>query len=273
MEAKLINYLPLVVNTALDAGSEILRVYGSDISVEWKEDLSPLTEADRKAHQIIETALSSTGIPVLSEEGEKIAFSERHNWERFWLVDPLDGTRQFINRSGDFTVNIALIEAGVPVLGVIYAPLRGTLYYGSEGTGSFKLEGLKAGGRLDWTALTGTARQLPFRNGRRPYSVVASQYLSGPETEAFIELKRKQYGKVETTSVGSSLKICLVAEGSADVYPRLAPTMEWDTAAGHAIARFAGCRVYDHVTQAELSYNKENLRNPWFIVERPALAS
>ncbi|QEC52162.1 3'(2'),5'-bisphosphate nucleotidase [Anseongella ginsenosidimutans] len=267
------NYLPLIINAALNAGSEILNVYRSEISVEWKADLSPLTEADRRAHSIIETALLTTGIPVLSEEGEAIAFSDRNDWERFWMVDPLDGTRQFISRSGDFTVNIALIEGGRPVLGVIYAPLRGTLYYGSEGTGSFKLEGIRPGMPLDWPVITGSARQLPFRNGRRSYSIVAGQYFSGPETEAFIELKRKQYGKVETTSVGSSLKICLVAEGSADVYPRLAPTMEWDTAAGHAIAKFAGCRVYDHATNAELSYNKENLRNPWFIVERPDFAA
>ncbi len=273
-QERLESYIPLTVRVALEAGAEILRVYRTQITVELKEDLTPLTEADRAAHRVIEAGLRGTGIPVLSEEGEPVAFSKRHQWERFWLVDPLDGTRQFIGRSGDFTVNIALIENGKPILGVIYAPLRDTLYFGSELTGSFRLDRAREANSAGWASLRTSSQRLPLQSGpNQAYSIVAAQYMAGPETEAFIESKRKQYKQVETTSVGSSLKICLVAEGTADVYPRLAPTMEWDTAAGHAIARFAGCRIYDHRTQTELVYNKENLRNPWFIVERPVLAA
>lgn len=263
--------LQLAINAALAAGSEILRVYRSAFSVDWKADASPVTMADRRAHRIIECALLETGIPVLSEEGEIPAFSGRKDWKHYWLVDPLDGTRQFVDRNGEFTVNIALIEAGRPVLGVIYAPLRDDLYYGSESTGSFKLEGAGSRSPFEFPALAAMARSLPFHNDSNTYSIVAGQYQTNPETKAFIARKREQFGEIETTSVGSSLKMCLVAEGTADIYPRLAPTMEWDTAAGHAIAKFAGCRVYDHRTNTELIYNKEILRNPWFIVERPAL--
>lgn len=294
-------YLSLAITAALRAGSEILDVYtGTEIAVDLKDDRSPLTEADRRAHRVIEATLSggadaadapgAPSIPILSEEGKSIPYPERSGWDLFWLVDPLDGTKEFIKRNGEFTVNIALIRKGVPILGVIYVPVKRTLYFASEEAGSFKLEDVQpemaaaprpADARelhpvsLPQSAslqdLITQARKLPEHNGRTAYTVVASRSHLSPETEVIIAEKREQHGGVEIASMGSSLKLCMVAEGSADIYPRLAPTMEWDTAAGHAIASFAGCRVYDHHTRAGLRYNKENLLNPWFIVERSVL--
>lgn len=289
------NNLSLSIIAALRAGVEILQVYKSEIAVELKDDRSPLTEADRRAHEVIQETLAATGIPLLSEEGKAIPYEERSAWERFWLVDPLDGTKEFIKRNGEFTVNIALMEKGAPVLGVVYAPVMNTLYYGSEDAGSFKLDNVPAESGLAnlyketakaladaahnaseaqqqaWETAMGIGNApagLPLQQAGRPYTVVASRSHRSPETEAIIDEKKQQHGNVEIASMGSSLKICLVAEGAADIYPRLAPTMEWDTAAGHAVARFAGCRVYEPESGAELRYNKENLLNPWFIVER-----
>jgi 3'(2'), 5'-bisphosphate nucleotidase len=263
-------YLSQCIRAALQAGVEILEVYrSSDLEVEFKSDQSPLTEADKRSHNKILELLSHTNIPFLSEEGDQITYEERRIWERFWLIDPLDGTKEFIKRNGEFTVNIALIEDGIPILGVVYVPVKNTLYFGSSETGSYKLilgehESLPE----DIQQWINKAQKLTEAKQERHYTIVASRSHLSPETEQFIDEKKKLHGEINIISAGSSLKLCLVAEGSANVYPRLAPTMEWDTAAGHAVAKFAGCKVHDFKTGDELRYNKEDLHNPWFVVER-----
>lgn len=261
-------HLLVAVKAALSAAYDILQVYNSDIAVELKPDQSPLTEADRRSHKVINAILQDTIIPLLSEEGKKIPFKERENWTQFWLIDPLDGTKEFIKRNGEFTVNIALIENRFPVLGVVYVPVKGILYFGSQEVGSYKLTiGPDESISEDVQELIKKAEKLKGKNNNGPYTIVASRSHLSPETEDFISSKKNEYGDVEIISAGSSLKLCLVAEGIANVYPRLAPTMEWDTAAGHAVAKFAGCKVIDYQTGEELQYNKKDLHNPWFIVE------
>lgn len=258
--------LSVAIHAAIEGGKQILDVYQQDFSVFTKEDNSPLTEADRRAHEVIKDILQPTDIPLLSEEGKLTAYDERKDWTEFWLVDPLDGTKEFIKKNGEFTVNIALIQNGTPVMGVVYVPVTNKLYYGSE-EGSYCIE-LTDAYENDVDNLSANASKLPLLSESNTYTIVASRSHNTPETEDFIEGKRKQFGEVDTISAGSSLKLCLVAEGKANVYPRLAPTMEWDTAAGHGVAKFAGCEVYNFKTGAELEYNKENLLNPWFVVER-----
>jgi len=249
-----------------------MEVYSESITVEFKDDRSPLTAADRRAHAIIFKRLTETKLPILSEEGKSIPFEERKNWSRFWLVDPLDGTKEFIKRNGEFTVNIALIDANKPVAGVIYVPATGNLYYGSVDNGSFKVEKAKnyvVPGISDtelYSKLNADAVQLPNIRPERPFTVVASRSHLSDDTTSFIDSLKKKHGNLAFISKGSSLKICMVAEGDADVYPRLAPTMEWDTAAGHAIAIGAGCQVTVWPDGNELLYNKENLLNPFFVV-------
>lgn len=264
-------YLGAAIKAAIEGGKQILDIYNQDFSVYTKEDNSPLTEADRRAHEVIKEILEPTGLPLLSEEGKMILYAEREHWSQFWLVDPLDGTKEFIKKNGEFTVNIALIQNGKPVLGVVYVPVTGRLYWGNEGKGSYMID-IKQGDTVNeaesWYK---KAYRLPLQTSETGYSIVASRSHNTPETEAFIEEKRKQHGHVNLISAGSSLKLCLVAEGKAQVYPRLAPTMEWDTAAGHAVAAFAGCNVYNFETKTELAYNKEDLLNPSFVVERKEL--
>lgn len=260
------NLLHLSVKAAVEAGKQILEVYNQDFSVELKSDNSPLTIADKKSHEVIKAALADTGLPLLSEEGKQMAYNERNQWDTFWLVDPLDGTKEFIKKNGEFTVNIALVKNGSPVLGVVYVPVTGVLYFGAEGIGSFSLE--VNGNIEDAETLLSSAAVLPANAEPAVYTIVASRSHNTPETEVFIESKRREHGTVDLVSSGSSIKLCLVAEGKAQVYPRLAPTMEWDTAAGHAVAKFAGCSVYNYETKQEVVYNKENLLNPWFVVER-----
>ncbi|HEY0652211.1 MAG TPA: 3'(2'),5'-bisphosphate nucleotidase CysQ [Chryseosolibacter sp.] len=246
--------LPLAIHAAELASAEILSVYESgDFQAEAKGDNSPLTIADKRAHRVIEKELQQTGLPLLSEEGRSIPYEERKNWDYFWLVDPLDGTKEFLKRNGEFTVNIALIHQGVPVLGVVGIPVSGELFYASSGNGVK----LRRGGEV---------RSLPAKTpcdlGQSGLRVVASRSHMNAETEEFI-------GKLKDptlVSKGSSLKFLLLVEGQADVYPRYAPTMEWDTAAAHAIVREAGLQVLQAGTESELSYNKPDLLNPYFIV-------
>ena len=259
--------LYVAIQAAIEGGKQILDVYQQDFSVYTKEDNSPLTEADKRAHEVIKDILQPTNLPLLSEEGKTSPYAERKDWSKFWLVDPLDGTKEFIKKNGEFTVNIALIKNGTPVLGVVYVPVTGMLYFGYEGKGSYCIS-VNDGNATDIEALENEALQLPLDSDSDIYTVVASRSHNTPETEDFISLKREKHGEVNMVSAGSSIKLCLVAEGKAQVYPRLAPTMEWDTAAGHAVAKFAGCKVYNFKTNTELEYNKENLLNPWFVVER-----
>lgn len=249
--------LATAIQAALDAGRDIMEIYDdpeADLGIERKADNSPLTRADKTAHARIMTYLEPTGIPVLSEEGAHLPFDERRTWQRLWIVDPLDGTKEFIKRNGEFTVNIALVEDGSPVMGVIYVPVKQQLYYGIVGEGATKEE-------------DGVRSSLPLPASERAFTVVASRSHLSAETADFIDNLRREHPNLELVSSGSSLKICLVAEGRADIYPRHAPTMEWDTAAGDAIARAAGREVVDAMTDEPLRYNKEDLHNPWFVVE------
>jgi len=259
--------LRLAILSAIKAGEEILKVYNEEeTEVEFKPDNSPLTKADKNAHLAIVEGLRKSGLPVLSEEGRAIPYGERSGWELFWLIDPLDGTKEFIKKNGEFTVNIALIALDTPVLGVVYVPVTGVLYFASEETGSYKIQIGKDFSEADLENLTGKAESLIDSQYPTIYTIVASRSHSTKETEEFVCKKEKEMGSVELISAGSSLKLCLVAERKAHIYPRLAPTMEWDTAAGHAVAHYSNCKVYNYETGHELKYNKENMLNPWFVV-------
>ena len=251
---------------AIEAGKAVLEIYNSeDFNVEFKGDGSPLTRADKAANDVIAKGLTEhfPNIPVLSEEGKSIPYQERKHWDKFFLVDPLDGTKEFIKRNGEFTVNIALIENGSPIAGVVYAPVLGKLYGCSFDSATSRWQ-LAAG---DWQLAPNP--QHPEASTQKPaLKIVASRSHISAKTEAFIEKMREKHNDVELVSMGSSLKICLVAEGRADVYPRLGPTMEWDTAAAHAIALAAGCEVLEFDSNKPLVYNKENLLNPYFLVRR-----
>ncbi len=248
-----------VLSTAYDAGKTILDIYASpDFEVEIKSNKSPLTKADKASHDIIENGLrliSDNDIPILSEEGKEIAYSTRRGWHEYWLIDPLDGTKEFIKRNGEFTVNIALIRENTPVFGVVYAPVLDLCYYGGLDLGSWKIENQKKEKILSEPVESDVL------------TVVASRSHMTDETRDYIEGLRAVFPVIETKSSGSSLKLCMVADGQADVYPRLAPTMEWDTAAADAVCRAAGCRVVQYENDEHLLYNKENLLNPWFIVK------
>tara|TARA_Y100000991_G_scaffold84686_1_gene63923 strand:+ start:3956 stop:4720 length:765 start_codon:yes stop_codon:yes gene_type:complete len=252
-KAKENNCLKIAKEAAKKAGDKILQIYGEEFSVSYKEDKSPLTIADQKANDIIESYLLKTNIPILSEEGNRTEYKDRKNWNLLWIVDPLDGTKEFVKRNGEFTVNIALVKNGKPILGVVFAPVKGWLYYGSP-NGSYR--------EFDKKKV-----KLPLNNKSTSFKVVGSRSHQSPETKEYFDDIRKRKKNVEIVSMGSSIKICLVAEGSADVYPRFAPTMEWDTAAGHAIAKYAGKKLIDLKTNQEMVYNRERLTNNWFIVE------
>lgn len=260
------NLFCIAIKAALDAGRAILALYSGSIHVEIKDDHSPVTAADKAAHQVILQALTATGLPILSEEGKQIAYEERKRWKRYWLVDPLDGTREFISRNGEFTVNIALMEEDRPVAGVIYAPVPDLLYAGDVPDKDFycmpdasRLRP-EAFQRMEDFRLTAPAR--PTDGSVR---VVASRSHRTPETDAFIETLGRTHGTASLVSAGSSLKFCLVAEGKADLYPRFGRTMEWDVAAGHAILLSVGKDVRTYPEGSEFPYNKPDLGNGWFL--------
>lgn len=258
-------YLMTAVQAALSAGSAISAIYRSGFTITEKEDLTPLTEADLAAHRIILEALSPGGELIISEEGRS-AGQEEMNPGSFWLVDPLDGTKEFIRRNGEFTVNIAFIESQRPVLGVIYAPVMDMLYFGLEGSGAFAVR--KASRQcppvISYDTLLAKSVTLKCGPQKTVLTVAASRSHFSPETGSLIK-KLESGFRVKLLSKGSSLKLTAVAEGSADVYPRLAPTMEWDTAAGDAILRAAGgsCRIYPEGTL--MTYQKPGFRNPSFV--------
>lgn len=260
--------LDLVIKASIEAGEEILEIYNTEFSVELKDDKSPLTKADTKSNNVITRYLNQLDIPILSEEGKDIDYEERKDWKQFWLVDPLDGTKEFIKRNGEFTVNIALIEDRIPVMGVIYVPVLDILYFGYENGGSYKLENARTKEYKNIVDLVAQSMKLPIPQGDRPFTAVGSKSHMNEETEEFINSQKEIHGEIQIMSRGSSIKLCMVAEGKADIYPRYAPTMEWDTGAGHAIAKFSGSDVFKANTNEELEYNKENLKNPWFLVKR-----
>jgi 3'(2'), 5'-bisphosphate nucleotidase len=245
--------LPVAIQAADAANKEILKVYNSaDFQTELKDDRSPVTLADRSAHEVIAKSLTKTGIPILSEEGKTIPYSERKSWECFWLVDPLDGTKEFLKRNDEFTVNIALIMNEEPVLGVVTIPVTGDVYYATKGEGAFH--------RLN-DVVTPLEKRKPADLNKTGLRVVASRSHMNEETTTFIQ----QLKEPKLISAGSSLKFIAVAKGEADLYPRYIPCMEWDTAAADVIVREVGLSVVDIINKQPLSYNKENLLNPFFI--------
>jgi 3'(2'), 5'-bisphosphate nucleotidase len=257
--------LKTAITAALEAGKAILEIYHSgDFEVELKGDNSPLTKADVASHNVIMLYLGKTDIPVLSEEGKSIPYPKRKDWKQLWIVDPIDGTKEFIKRNGEFTVNIALIENQKAALGVIFVPVSGELYFSSTALGAFKvLVNLES---YDVNVLLKEGVKLPIERDDKAFTIVASRSHMSVETENYVSEMREKHGYVNLISKGSSLKLCMVAEGQADCYPRFAPTMEWDTAAGQAICEHAGFEVIDWETKEPMLYNREDLLNHWFLV-------
>ncbi len=234
---------------ALNAGAEIIKIYESgDFSIESKSDNSPLTLADKASHKAIVEELAHTNIPILSEEGKEVQYQERKDWEYFWMIDPLDGTKEFIKKNGEFTVNIALIHRNKPVLGVVYTPVLKDLFTAIKGEGA-----TKNGEKISVNQ---------FSKPDKGLKVVASRSHLNEDTQAFLD----ELNKPEIVSKGSSLKLLMVAEGVADLYPRYAPTMEWDTAAAQIVVEEAGGRVLIKDSEEAVNYNKKNLLNPYFLV-------
>ena len=258
--------LTTAIEAALEAGKVILEIYKSDdFEVEVKGDNSPLTKADKASHNTLVYYLEKTGVPILSEEGKEIPFKERKDWKQLWILDPIDGTKEFIKRNGEFTVNIALVAEQRTVLGVIFVPALGDLYFSTLALGSFKINiDLKS---YSIENILETADKLPLEREDKTFTIVASRSHMSAETEGYVTEMKAKHGTVNLISKGSSLKLCMVAEGTADCYPRFAPTMEWDTAAGQAICEHAGFKVIDLNTKKDMMYNKEELLNKWFLVK------
>jgi len=274
----------IAISAANEAGKAILAIYSKGFAVEYKKDNSPLTDADCAANKIIRYKLSKTPYPIISEENKQISYGQRKNWDKYWLVDPIDGTKEFIKRNGEFTVNIAFIENGKPILGVVFLPVMSTYYLG-DNNGAFKaISGIHFKSIDDLLFKINSnydkLQQIYVSNNiKESLKVVASKSHFNDATMNFISELEDFYGKAKYISKGSSLKLCMVAEGLADFYPRIAPTCEWDTAAAHAVVDAAGGSVliYDDKINAkeyyknnkllsELSYNKANILNPYFIV-------
>jgi 3'(2'), 5'-bisphosphate nucleotidase len=245
--------LDLIRAIAVEAGDEVMKIYQRDFHIEYKEDSSPLTEADLKANDIICSKLHKLypHIPILSEENQEIPYEQRKSWEYFWCIDPIDGTKEFIKKNGEFTINIALIHKNTPVLGVVYAPALDKIYSAKKGDGAFFNQQL-----------------LPLHTNKKPkeqLTILTSKSHLSEQTIDYI--KSLNVKSIEQRAIGSSLKICMVASGEADMYPKIGPTMEWDTAAGDAIVRECEKMIYNFDTEKPLLYNKENLLNPSFIVK------
>lgn len=253
-----------IENIARKSANAIMEIYKRDFHIDYKDDKSPLTEADLKSNEIICSALEKLypNIPILSEENKEVLFADRKDWQYYWCIDPIDGTKEFIKKNDEFTVNIALIHNCTPVLGVVYAPAIDKMYVAKQGEGAF---------------LNG--ERLPLTQPKKEFTAVASKSHLSKETQKFIDDLKVKYPELITSSKGSSLKLCMVAEGEADIYPRIAPTMEWDTAAAHAIVLEAGKNVYQYSQSMSapeylknnaklkaVGYNKESLLNPYFVV-------
>jgi len=255
--------------SAVGAGKKIMEVYFEEYKIDFKDDLSPLTIADKNAHEIISKQLSKTNIPILSEEGTDIPYEIRSKWAVFWMVDPLDGTKEFIKKNGEFTVNIALIEENRPTMGVIFCPVLNHLYIADKTLGgAFKVilpDNWRNISREDTDTILKIGKRLPFTSDNRTFTIAASRSHLNDETKHFIENIQKQKDEIEFLSRGSSLKLCMIAEGHAQIYPRFAPTSEWDTAAGQAIVEHAGGKVIQAQNKKPVTYNKKNILNPSFL--------
>lgn len=263
--------LNLAIESAILAGKEILEIYKTDFEVDYKADESPLTMADKEANRVICEYLEKTGIPILSEENKLLPFSVRKTWDELWIVDPLDGTKEFIKKNNEFTVNIALVKNNTPILGVILCPALNVLYFATQSVGGAYCTKLSP----DWVTSLPDAEKLieqgiklPLQENRNSFVVAGSRSHLNEDTKKFVADLKDQKGEIEFVSKGSSLKLCMIAEGKADIYPRFAPTSEWDIAAGHAIVELAGGSVIIAETKKTLKYNKENILNPWFLAIR-----
>ena len=260
-------YLKTAITAALEAGKIILKIYNcEDFKIKIKADNSPVTKADEASHNIITYHLTKTFIPILSEEGKSINYRERKNWRQLWIIDPLDGTKEFINRNGEFTINIALIENQKPCLGVIFVPVTGELYFSYKEIGAYKAKVDIKGFNIE--NLISKAIKLPLQQDDKIYTIVVSRSHKSEETKSYIKKIRDIHSEINLIFKGSSLKLCMVAEGKADCYPRFAPTMEWDTAAGQAICEHSGYSLIDLKTNKNMLYNKEKLINNWFLVKK-----
>lgn len=257
-------YLKLAIIASIEAGEKIMEIYQQDFQVFEKEDLSPLTEADKLSNEIICSHIQETGIPIISEENKQIGYEIRKDWNVCWLVDPIDGTKEFIKRNVEFTVNIALIENGMPVLGVIYVPVTRELFYADVNKGFSKK--VVVDSQIELLDFD-TSVELKKSDAKTDLiRIVGSRSHMNEETLTFLnQVKENSKKDVEIVSKGSSLKFCLIAEDKADIYPRFAPTMEWDTAAAHALCKALGISVQSYPNGEELVYNKKDLKNPWFL--------
>lgn len=254
-----------IKNISIKAGQIIMNIYKKDFTVDYKDDNSPLTEADTKSNEFICNALKNLypNIPIMSEENKQVSYEERKEWEYYWCIDPIDGTKEFIKKNDEFTVNIALIYKNTPILGVVHAPALGEIYFAKKGEGAFKEMFSSQSSEL-------RVQKLPLKinsDSSKSISVVASKSHMSDETQDFVDNLALSTEHLTLVSKGSSLKFCMVATGEADIYPRLAPTMEWDTAAADAIVREAGKMTYQYDSNIPVVYNKENLLNPWFVVK------
>jgi len=257
--------LGIAIQAAIRAGNRIMHYYHSSCLVHYKKDESPVTVADNESQQIILTMLEKTSFPVISEEKTNLPYSIRQGWETCWLVDPLDGTVEFINQNGEFTVNIALIENHLPVVGVIYSPVDHIIYFAHPDIGSFKAV------VSDNEIMKDTIQPLPVYHEHLPLTVATSRSHVNQQTENFINALKEINPEIKTLVCGSSIKLCKIAEGKARLYPRFGRTMEWDTAAGHAILKYTHADIKDMESFQSLTYNKENLENPYFIAYRKNL--
>lgn len=269
MVTEQISYLFEIALTAiLKASSEVLKIYEQNhVDINYKLDKSPITQADKISSEIIRSTLAQTGIPVIDEEMRQEDYVNRKSWPYFWLVDPLDGTKEFINRNGEFTVNIALVQSRTPVMGLITIPVKGLLYWGDNKNGAYKIK-LSDINRISYDLLLNQGKKLPVKLTSDALKVLVSRSHMEDQTLKYIEELKKQHAKVTTIEAGSSLKFCYLAEGKADIYVRFSPTMEWDTAAGHAIVTASGAKITKVLFGGRILYNKKSLKNKGFIVFR-----
>jgi len=260
------------VKAALLAGEEILRIYLTDFDVETKSDNTPVTNADKASGAIIARELAHTQIPLISEEDTIAPYHERQHWPRAWVIDPLDGTKEYVKRNGEFAVNIALVENKIPTIGIIYSPILKQIYFGAKGLGSYRITCNESITELNAKniaeSLFDFGQRLPLQRPPLVYTMVASRSHLSHEVNAHMAILKRMYGEVDLINVGSSIKQCWVAEGRAHEYPRFGKTMEWDTAAGQCILEEAGASLLNFDTKLPLTYNKEDLANPFFIAKR-----
>lgn len=268
------NLLHSAIKAAIVAGRKINEIYQKPFEVEYKSDSTPVTIADKEANRIIEEMLHPLHIPVLGEEGEHFLFNKRKGWDQLWIVDPLDGTKEFVNHNGEFTVNIGLVELSQPVIGVIYSPVFKDLYFAANGMGSYKLDKHTLIAHeevildLSLNEIVDLSQKLPLHELPHSHTLVASRSHPNHDTKHFVQKRKEEKENLQLIYTGSSIKMCWIAEGKAHEYPRFGRTMEWDTCAGHCILKNAGGEIISMDDNMPLRYNKENIENPSFLAYR-----